>query len=81
MTLAATDTVFTQIVLLKLTKMFGENQGRQLTRELTEKMDKHQVNTADQLKEVAEALVSRGGLSMMVGHSILVEALLRGAKQ
>jgi hypothetical protein len=81
MTVTSSDTVFTQIALVKLTKMFGEDQGRQLIRELTEKMDKHQVNTADQLKEIAEALVARGGLSKMIGHSILVEALLRGAKQ
>jgi hypothetical protein len=76
-----TNTVFTQILLTKLTKMFGEEQGNKLATELTQKMEKGQVQTPDQLKEVAEALVARGGLSKMIGHSIMVEALLRGAKQ
>ena len=79
MTFDQTNTVFTQILLTKLTKMFGEEQGTRLATELLQKMDTQQVQTPDQLKQVGEALVARGGLSKMIGHAIMAEALLRGA--
>jgi hypothetical protein len=74
------DTLLTQLVLAKLTKMLGEVQARALADEIFHKVGAPQLQTPDQMKQVANELIARGGLPKMIGHSIMVEALLRGAK-
>jgi hypothetical protein len=78
--LEAQPTMLTQIVVAKLTKMLGEAQAQQLADEVLRKLGTSQLQNADQMKQLADELISRGGLTRMIGHSIMVDALLRGAK-
>lgn len=76
------DTLLTQFVLAKLVKMLGEAQAHALADEIFARVGapQRQLQTPDQMKAVAVELIARGGLLKMIGHSIMVEALLRGAK-
>jgi hypothetical protein len=69
-----------EILVTKLKKMLGDARGVEVVSELMNKLGKRQVETPDELKKVADDLISRGGLTKMIGHSIMTEALLRGAR-
>lgn len=73
------DAVLTDIVTAKLKKMLGEAKGAELITDVFSKIGKRKVETPDELKRIAVELISRGGLVKMIGHSIMTEALLRGA--
>ncbi len=73
-------TVLNDILVTKLKKMLGETKGTEVIGEVLTKLGKRQVDTPDELKKVADDLISRGGLTKMIGHSIMTEALLRGAR-
>lgn len=63
----------------KLNKMLGTARTEVLCREVLGPLD-GEVKTADQLMQVADALIEKGGLIKMIGHSLKMEALLRGAR-
>jgi len=69
----------TEIVVAKLTKMLGSARTEVLCREVLGPFD-GEVTSADQLLRVADALIEKGGLIKMIGHSLKMEALLRGAR-
>jgi uncharacterized protein YpuA (DUF1002 family) len=73
-------TSLNDILVTKLKKMLGETKATELVDEVLTKLGKRQVDTPDELKKVADELISRGGLTKMIGHSIMTEALLRGAR-
>ncbi len=80
MTRSGSETVFTRIVVSKLKRMLGEAKAAEVSAELFAKLGKDKVETAEELKRVADELISRGGLTKMIGHSLMTEALLRGAR-
>jgi hypothetical protein len=69
----------TPIVSAKLCKMLGDTRGNAMVRDLLAKLGKQDIRSPEDLKQVASALIDQGGLTRMIGHSIMVEALLRGA--
>ena len=72
-------TVFTFLVTSRLTKMLGEVKGAEVLAEVLQKLGKITVGTPDELRRVADELISRGGLIGVIGRALLNEALLRGA--
>lgn len=74
------ETLLHGILVSKLKKMLGEARGMEVVGEVLGKLGKRQVDTPDELKRVADDLISRGGLTRMIGYSIMTEALLRGAR-
>ena len=74
------DSLLHELLVTKLKKMLGDARGTQVVGEVIGKLGKRQVDTPDDLKKVADELISRGGLTKMIGHSIMTEALLRGAR-
>ena len=72
-------TVFTFLVTSRLTKMLGEVKGAEVLAEVLQKLGKNTVGTPDELRRVADELISRGGLIGVIGRALLNEALLRGA--
>jgi hypothetical protein len=66
--------------MAKLNKMLGAARAEVLYHELLGPLD-GQVKTPDQLMQVANALIEKGGLTKMIGHSLKMEALLRGAQR
>lgn len=80
MTSKGPETLFTDLVVLKLNKMLGEVKGTQVLAEVLGKLGKDRVETTDDLKCVAHELIARGGLTRMIGHALMTEALLRGAR-
>lgn len=69
-----------ELLVTKLKKMLGEARGMAVVGEVLAKLGKRQIETPDELKKAADELISRGGLTKMIGHSIMTEALLRGAR-
>lgn len=74
------EVLLTEIVVSKLEKMLGEAKAAKLIDELFSKLGKQKVQTPDELKRVAADLIGRGGLTKLIGQSIMTEALLRGAR-
>lgn len=66
--------------MTKLKKMLGDARAQEVMGEVLARLGKRQVETPDELKKAADELISRGGLTRMIGHSIMTEALLRGAR-
>ena len=77
---AGSQGLFTDLVATRLKKMLGEEKGTEVLTELFLKLGKNNVETPDELKRVADELIARGGLTKMIGHSLMTEALLRGAR-
>ncbi len=71
--------MLTEIVTVKLKKMLGDVKGSEVLADVLSKLGKRKVETPDELKRIATELISRGGLTKMIGHSLMTEALLRGA--
>jgi hypothetical protein len=65
--------------MTKLNKMLGSARAEVLFHEIIGPMN-GQVQTPDELMRVANALIEKGGLTKMIGHSLKMEALLRGAR-
>ena len=66
-------TVFTFLVTSRLTKMLGEVKGAEVLAEVLQKLGKNTVDTPDELRRVADELISRGGLvgSDATGQSLM----------
>jgi hypothetical protein len=77
----ASKVPMTELVSTKLCKMLGEARGHETVRALLGVLGKPEIQTPDDMKFVATELIGRGGLVKMIGHSIMVEAMLRGAGQ
>ena len=77
---ASKDPLLHEILVTKLKKMLGDARGMEVAGEVLGKLGKRQVDTPDELKKVADELIGRGGLTKRIGHSIMTEALLRGAR-
>jgi hypothetical protein len=73
------EAVLTDLVTTRLKKMLGETRGTEVLTEVFTKLGLRKVETPDELKRIATELISRGGLTKMIGHSVMTEALLRGA--
>jgi hypothetical protein len=69
-----------EIVSAKLCKMFGPAKGQTIIDEGLAQLGKSGFDTPDDMKQFAEVLIGRGGLAKMIGHTLVMEALLRGAK-
>jgi hypothetical protein len=70
-----------EIVMTKLVKMMGPQKGEAVFADTLQQLQLTGVANANQMKAVADHLIHRGGLYKMIGHSLMVEALLRGAAQ
>ncbi|MBS2030591.1 MAG: hypothetical protein JST54_21995 [Deltaproteobacteria bacterium] len=68
------------IAITKLSKMLGEPKGAETFRGALAGLGLARIETPDHLKQLANHLIGLGGLSKMIGHSLMVEALLRGAQ-
>ncbi len=80
MTSKGNETLFTDLVVARLKKMLGDAKGPEVLAEILGKLGKNTIETPDELKRVADELIARGGLTKMIGHSLMTEALLRGAR-
>jgi hypothetical protein len=69
----------TQLVSDKLRKVLGETKGDDLVRQLLVKLGRDQLRSPDDLKQMATELMDQGGVTQMIGRSLFVEAVLRGA--
>jgi hypothetical protein len=69
----------TELASTKLAKVFGESKARELCLEAMQNVGAEAIDTPDALKRVAEDLIARGGAVTLIGHSLRMEALLRGA--
>lgn len=70
----------TELASSRLAKVLGEAQAQTLCREAMQNVGAEAIDTPDDLKRVAEDLIARGGVDTIIGLSLKMEALLRGAK-
>ncbi|APR80530.1 Hypothetical protein A7982_05877 [Minicystis rosea] len=63
----------------RLTKALGIQRGSEVMHVTLARLGMHAVETPQDMLEIADQLISSGGLVQAVGRSIKVQAILRGA--
>jgi hypothetical protein len=71
---------YQQRALSQLAKSLGDEDARVMVRDALLEVGVEYVRNADDLLQLGERLISRGGVAEVVGRSIKVHAVLKGAR-
>jgi hypothetical protein len=70
----------TELVITRLTRAMGRTAGMRCVEELLAQLGLTEIRTPSELLDFANSLCQRGGINEVVGSSLRVTALLRGAR-
>lgn len=77
----APSTQLEELVLSKMVRVLGPDKAAILLEEMMASVGLHRINTVQELLTVSNALIKAGGFPSVVGRSLKVFAILRGATE